>query len=109
MYFVPLNFATLTAFFLILGIMVHSFVTTPYYVQYIWTDVLGFNIGLFTFVGAFVILTSIIFTYLSVKSFRDEKVPLRYMLTFIFFYWYLMIGYNLLFLFQEIKREGYSW
>ncbi len=109
MYFVPLNFATITAFFLLLGLMLHSFLTTPYYVQYIWVEVFGFNVGLFTFVGAFVILTSIIFTYLAVKSFEKEKIRLRYMLTFIIFYWYLMIGYNLLFAFKELKREGYSW
>lgn len=109
MYFVPLNFATITAFFLLMGLMVHSLLTAPYYVQYIWGDIMGFNIGLYTFVGAFVIITSLLFTWLSVHSFRGEKVKLRYMLTFIIFYWYLMVLYNFLFVFKEIKGEGYSW
>jgi len=109
MYFVPLNFATITAFFLILAIMVYSVLTTPYYVQYIWLDLFGFNVGLFTFVGTFVIIASIIFTYLSVQSFKNEKVAIPYIISFILFYWYLMIGYNLMFVYKELRREGYSW
>ncbi|MBN1170319.1 glycosyltransferase family 2 protein [Candidatus Micrarchaeota archaeon] len=109
MYFVPLNFATITAFFLILAIMLYSVFTTPYYVQYIWLDAFGYNVGLFTFVGAFVIITSILFTYLSVKSFKNEKVAIPYIISFILFYWYLMVGYNLLFVYKELRREGYSW
>ncbi len=109
MYFVPLNFAGLTALFVLLGLMVHSIFTTPYYYQYVWTEIFGMSIGLYTFVGAFVILSSIIFTFLSVKSFKSERVGIHYMLMFIIFYWYLMISYNVLFLFKELKRDSYSW
>lgn len=109
LYFIPLNFATLSAFFLVFGLMIYSILASPYYVRYIWTDLLGFNIGLFTFVGFFVIITSIFFTVLSVNSFKNEKVSPLYMVTFIFFYWYLMVAYNLIFAFKELKQEGYSW
>jgi len=109
MYFIPLNFAGLTAMFILIALMIYSIITTPYYVHYVWAELFGMSIGLFTFVGAFVIISSIIFTYLSVKSFRTERVGLHYMLAFIVFYWYLMISYNLLFVFKEIKGEGYSW
>ncbi|HSB47804.1 MAG TPA: glycosyltransferase [Candidatus Bilamarchaeum sp.] len=109
MYFVPLNFVALTAFFVLLGIMVYSIATTPYYVNYIWFDAFGMDVSFMTFVGAFVILTSTYFVYLAIKSFRGEKVKARYILTFMVFYWYLMVGYNLLFLFKELKREPYSW
>jgi cellulose synthase/poly-beta-1,6-N-acetylglucosamine synthase-like glycosyltransferase len=109
MYFVPLNFATITAFFVLLALMAHSFISTPYYVKYIWVDAFGMGIGLFTFVGAFVIATSLLFLYLSVRSFRGEKVKLRYLFSFIIFYWYLMIGYNVLFVVKELKQEDYSW
>ncbi len=109
MYFVPLNFITLIGFFLLLGIMVYSMFTTPYYVQYIWLDVLGMGISLVTFIGAFVVITSIAFLYLAVKSFPGEKVKLRYIILFLLFYWYLMVGYNLLFVWKEIRKEGTSW
>jgi cellulose synthase/poly-beta-1,6-N-acetylglucosamine synthase-like glycosyltransferase len=108
-YFVPLNFATLSALFILLALMIYSIFSTPYYVQYVWTELLGMSVGLYTFVGAFVIITSIIFTFLSVKSFKSESVKPLYVLTFIFFYWYLMICYNVLFLIKELKRESYSW
>lgn len=109
MYFVPLNFAALTAFFIILGVLLYSIITTPYYYQYVWFETLGMQVNLVTFVGAFVVLTSTVFLYLAVKSFRNERVKLRYLLSFLAFYWYLMLGYNLLFLFKELKGERYSW
>jgi len=109
MYFIPLNFATITAFFVLLGLMVHSVISTPYYVKYIWFDAFGLGVDLFTFIAAFVIITSLCFLYLSIKSFKGEKVSLRYLLLFIIFYWYLMVGYNVLFVLKELRREGYSW
>ncbi|MHA2067944.1 MAG: glycosyltransferase [Candidatus Thorarchaeota archaeon] len=109
MYFVPLNFATITGFFILMGLMIYSFVSTPYYVKYMWLDAYGLGIGLFTFIGAFVIATSILFMWLSVKSFEGEKVKLRYLFAFLIFYWYLMIGYNVLFVLKEIRKEGFSW
>jgi cellulose synthase/poly-beta-1,6-N-acetylglucosamine synthase-like glycosyltransferase len=109
MYFVPLNFVALSAFFVLLGIMLYSVLTTPYYVNYIWLDAFGMEISFITFVGTFVVLTSTYFVYLAIQSFRGEKVKIRYILSFMVFYWYLMVGYNLLFLFKELKREPYSW
>jgi biofilm PGA synthesis N-glycosyltransferase PgaC len=109
MYFVPLNFAALTAFFLILGILVYSVLTTPYYFQYIWFDALGMEVNLVTFVGAFVVITSTFFLWLAIRSFKGERVKLRYLLSFLLFYWYLMVGYNVLFLLKELRRESYSW
>jgi cellulose synthase/poly-beta-1,6-N-acetylglucosamine synthase-like glycosyltransferase len=108
-YFVPLNFVALTSFFLLLGTLIYSILTTPYYVNYIWFDVFGMEFSFVTFVGLFVILASTYFLHLAIKSFKGEKVKLRYLLSFIVFYWYLMLCYNLLFLFKEIKREPYSW
>ncbi len=108
-YFIPLNFATLTAFFVVLGLLLYSLLSTPYYVRYIWFDVFGLGMDLFTFVAGFVIITSLAFLYLSVKSFKNECIKLRYMITFIFFYWYLMVGYNVLFLIKELRKDSFSW
>jgi cellulose synthase/poly-beta-1,6-N-acetylglucosamine synthase-like glycosyltransferase len=109
MYFVPLNFATITAFFILLGLMIHSTISTPYYVKYIWVEAFGMSLGLFNFIFAFVVTFSIAFLYLSVKSFKGEHVKLRYLFSFIVFYWYLMLCYNILFVLKELKRERYSW
>jgi cellulose synthase/poly-beta-1,6-N-acetylglucosamine synthase-like glycosyltransferase len=109
MYFVPLNFAALTAFFLLLGLLAYSILTTPYYVQYIWFDAMGMDVTFVTFVGAFVVLTSTFFLWLAIRSYGNEKVKLRYLASFLLFYWYIMVGYNVLFLFKELKREQYSW
>ncbi len=109
LYFIPLNFLSLIAFFLVLALLINSFLTQPYYTNYILFDILGYSIGLYTFVGAFVLVVSILFTYLAVKSFPEEKVGIPYILTFIFFYWYLMLGYNVLFILKEIKGEGFEW
>lgn len=108
-YFVPLNFVALTSFFLLLGTLLYSLFTTPYYVNYIWFDVFGMEFSFITFVGLFVVLASTYFLHLAIKSFKGEKVKLRYLISFLVFYWYLMLCYNLLFLFKEIKREPYSW
>jgi cellulose synthase/poly-beta-1,6-N-acetylglucosamine synthase-like glycosyltransferase len=109
MYSIPMQFATLTAFFTLLGLMLYTIITTPYYVRYIWFEAFGMGVDLFTFIGAFVVLVSTVFLYLAVKSFEGEKVKLRYFVTFIGFYWYLMLGYNVLFLLKEIRKEGFSW
>jgi len=109
MYFVPLNFAALSAFFVVLGLMLYSILTTPYYVQYIWFEAMGMDINLMSFVGAFVVITSTIFLWLAVKSYKTEQVKLRYLISFLVFYWYIMIGYNLLFVLKELKNEAYSW
>jgi len=109
MFFVPLNFAAITAFFLVLGLLLYSLFTIPYYYQYVWFETLGMQINLITFIGAFVVLTSTIFLWIVIKSFKNEHIKLRYLLSFLLFYWYLMVGFNVLFLLKELKREKYSW
>ncbi len=109
MYFVPLNFAALTAFFLLLGLLAYSILSTPYYVQYIWFEAMGMDVTFVTFVGTFVVLISTFFLYLAVRSFNGESVKLRYLASFLIFYWYIMVGYNVLFLIKELRREPYSW
>lgn len=109
MYFVPLNFASITAFFTILALLLHSILTSPYYAQYILLEVMGMDISLMSFVGFFVVVATTVFLWLAIRSFRSEKVKLRYLLSFMAFYWYLMLGYNVLFLVKELKREGFSW
>ncbi len=109
LYFIPLNFLSLAAFFLILALMIEAFINQPYYSKYILMEIMGLNIGLYTLVGAFVILVSIYFTYLAVKAFPNEKVKARYIILFIFFYWYLMLGYNTLFLIKELTRGKAEW
>ena len=81
----------------------------PYYFQYIWFEALGMDVTFVTFVGSFVVVTSTVFLWLAIRSFRNEQVKLPYLLSFLIFYWYLMLGYNVLFLLKEVRREGYSW
>jgi len=109
MYCIPMNFLALGAFFLLAGLMFYSIFSAPYYTKYIWLDTLSMGITLFTLIGTFVIVVSTFFLYLAVTSFANEKVKLRYIIPFILFYWYLMLGYNFMFLFKELKKEGYSW
>ncbi|MEW6722653.1 MAG: glycosyltransferase [Candidatus Micrarchaeota archaeon] len=109
MYSVPMQFATIVAFFALLGLMLHSFLTAPYYVNHIWFEALGMSFSLVTFIGGFVLLASTLFLLLAVRSFQGEKVKLRYLASFVIFYWYLMIGYNVLFLLKEIRKDGFSW
>jgi len=109
MYAIPMQFATLASFFTLLGLLLYMMLTTPYYVRYIWFEAFGMSVDLVTLVAVFVVLVSTFFLYLAVKSFDGEKVKLRYFVTFIVFYWYLMLGYNVLFLLKEIRKEGFSW
>lgn len=108
MYFVPMNFVTIIAFFTVLGLLIYSSLTTPYYTRYILIESFGMGIDLFTFIVVFVVLTTTVFVYLAVKSF-NEKVKMRYLLSFLIFYWYLMIGYNVLTLVKELRKESFSW
>lgn len=109
MYFIPLNFASIIAFFLLVGLSIYSLISTPYYVRYIWLDTLGLGVSTFTFIWLFLFLVGTAFVYLSVKSFRDEKVRARYILSFLAAYWYIMLAYNILWLFKELKLEKESW
>lgn len=109
MVFVPLNYLTIVAFFLLVGIMIYSFFTIPYYTQYIFIESIGMSVGLFTFVGFFVILMTAMWVKLSVQSFKNEQVGLLNVLLFMIIYWYLMLGYNFLMLYQELRREKTTW
>jgi cellulose synthase/poly-beta-1,6-N-acetylglucosamine synthase-like glycosyltransferase len=109
LYSIPMQFAVITAFFALLGIMLYSLLTTPYYYQYIWFDAFGMGINMLTFVAVFLFAVNTLFLYVAVKSFDNEKVKLRYLVSFFFFYWYLMLGYNVLFVLKEIRKEGFSW
>ncbi|MFH1520834.1 MAG: glycosyltransferase family 2 protein, partial [Candidatus Micrarchaeota archaeon] len=109
MFFIPMNFVALIAFFLLFGIMIWSVLTAPYYARYIWVDSFSMGVDLLSVVAIFVIVSSILFTLVVVSAFKEEKVKLRYIIGFSFFYWYLMICYNLLTLWKEIRRESFSW
>jgi len=109
LFFVPLNFITLMAFFIVLGLMLNALLGMPYYDRYIIFEsvMLGVNptaVPLF-FTGA----ASIIWLALVLKSFEKEKVGLVPIALYYLFYWYLMLGYNLLMVYQELKREKTSW
>ena len=109
MFFVPMNFVALASFFTTFILLIYTIVSTPYYFQYVWIDALGMGVDPLAFTAALVFLTTTFFLYLAVRSFKNERVNHLYMLSFLLFYWYLMVGYNLLFLLKELKREGYSW
>jgi len=108
MFFVPLNFITIISFFVLLGLMINAFVSTPYYTKYIWVESIGLSIGLITIIGALVLGSTLLWLWLAVRAF-NEKVPLRNLALFLLFYWYLMVGYNVLTAVKEIKREPATW
>jgi cellulose synthase/poly-beta-1,6-N-acetylglucosamine synthase-like glycosyltransferase len=108
MFFVPLNYVTIISFFVILGLMINAFFATPYYAKYIFIDSIGMSIGLITIIGALVLGSTLLWLYLSVKAF-NEKIPLHNLILFLAFYWYLMVGYNVLTAVAEIRREPFRW
>lgn len=109
MYSIPMQFATITAFFALLGLMLYSILSTPYYVQYMLIDSFGMSVNMLTFVAVFLFLVNTAFLYVAIKSFQNENVKLRYLFSFFLFYWYLMLGYNVLFVFKELRKESFSW
>ena len=109
MYFVPLNFASLIALFVVFGLMIYSIVSTPSYVKYIWFESFGLGVGLFTFVGAFVIISAAFMLHLAISSFGNERVRPTSFLSFLFLYWFFTLGYNIMFIVKEIRHEGSSW
>jgi len=108
MYFVPLNFLSIIAFFLILGLMIHAVVASPYYSRYIIVDSIILGIGLVTIIGTLVVLSTLLWVYLAVVAFK-EKVSIKNLLLFMVFYWYLMVGYNVMTAVKEIRREPATW
>lgn len=109
MFFIPLNFATLTAFFIVLALLLNSFFTYSYYAQYIAVESVAMSVNVFTIVGIFAILMSLVWLYTAVSSFKTEKIKLRYLLLFMLFYWYLMMSYNILMAAAEIRGAKRTW
>lgn len=109
MFFIPLNFATLTAFFIVLALLLNSFFTYSYYAQYIAVESVAMSVNVFTIVGLFALLMSLVWLYAAVSSFRNEKIKLRYLLLFMLFYWYLMMCYNILMAAAEIRGAKRTW
>jgi len=108
MYFVPLNYLSIIAFFLILGLMIHAVFASPYYTRYIIVDSIVLGIGLVTIIGTLVVLSTLLWVYLAVVAFK-EKVSIKNLLLFMVFYWYLMVGYNVGAAIKEIRREPATW
>ncbi len=108
-YFVPLNFATITAFFVVLGMMIYSTFFAPYYVKYMWLDTLMLGFSFFSLIWILVAVATTIFVYVAVRSFPSDNVKFRYVLSFVVIYWYMMVGYNVLTLWKEIRKEKTSW
>lgn len=109
MFFIPLNFATLSAFFIVLGLLINTLLVNPYYTRYILVESITMSVNMFTVIGVFVLFASFVWLYAAVSSFRTEKVKLRYLLVFMLFYWYLMMGYNILMALAEITRQKTTW
>jgi cellulose synthase/poly-beta-1,6-N-acetylglucosamine synthase-like glycosyltransferase len=108
MFFVPLNYLSIIAFFLILGLMINSVIASPYYTKYMLVDSYVLGLGLVTIIGALVLASTVLWLWLSVRAFK-EKIPLQNLLLFVLFYWYLMVGYNVLTAVKEIRREPATW
>jgi cellulose synthase/poly-beta-1,6-N-acetylglucosamine synthase-like glycosyltransferase len=109
LFFIPLNFATLGAFFIVFGLLLNAIFNVPYYAHYIPLESVKMSVNMFTVVGIFVLAASLVWLYMAVASFRTERVKLRYLLFFVVFYWYMMMGANLLMAAAEIRREKCSW
>ncbi len=109
MFFVPLNFASITAFFVLLALLVNAVFSTPYYARYIFVESLGMSISFFTIIGTFVVLITIAFLHVAITSFKGEKVSIPSLVIFIIMYWYFMICYNVLTLVKEVRREKCTW
>ncbi len=109
MFFIPLNFATLSAFFIVLGLLLNAIFNNPFYTRYILLESVVMSFNMFTVIGVFVLLMSFVWLYAAVSSFKSERIKLRYILLFMIFYWYLMVCYNVLMAVAEIRREKTSW
>lgn len=109
MFFVPMNYLTIIAFFLLLGVFVYSFASMPYYTRYIFVESLGLGIGLFTIIGAFVVLVTAFWLHATVTSFRNEKVSPVSVFLFMSLYWYFMVCFNCLTAYEELRGVRKSW
>ncbi|MEM3422720.1 MAG: glycosyltransferase [Candidatus Bilamarchaeaceae archaeon] len=109
LFFVPLNFITLASFFIVLGLMINAIVNTPYYVSYIFIESIGMGINPISVPLFFAGLASVAWLALVLGSFKNEKVGIIPIILYYFFYWYLMLCYNLLLVYKELKHEKFSW
>ena len=109
LFLVPMHFATLAAFFIMFGLMIYTFFFAPYYTRYVFIESLGIGFDTLFVPTIFTVISAIVWLYFVISSFKDEHVKLRYILVFFFFYWYLMLGYNLLMVYKEIRREKFHW
>lgn len=109
LFLVPLHFATLAAFFVMFGLMIYTFFFAPYYTRYVFVESLGLGFDTLFVPTFFSIVSAIVWLYFVISSFREEHVKLRYILVFFFFYWYLMLSYNLLMVYKEIRKEKFQW
>ncbi len=109
LFFIPLNFITLAAFFTVFGLMVNALLNKPYYSQYVLLESVALGVSPITVPLFFAGAASVIWLALVLKSFEKEKVSIIPIILYYFFYWYLMMGYNLLMVLQELKMEKYSW
>jgi cellulose synthase/poly-beta-1,6-N-acetylglucosamine synthase-like glycosyltransferase len=108
MFIIPMSLITFFAFFVLLGMMLYPFLNTPYYVRYIWLQSMGLGMDLLVFISVFATLSTAFFLWLSVRSF-GERIKLRHLVGFMVFYAYLMLAYNAITLFKELRREPYTW
>ncbi|MFH1221784.1 MAG: glycosyltransferase [Candidatus Micrarchaeota archaeon] len=109
MFFIPLNFITLASFFVVLFLMVNAIFSVPYYTRYIFIESIGLSIDELSVPIFFTVVSVVLWLGLVLSSFKDEKVRLRDIVLYYFFYWYLMLGYNLLMVYKELTNEKFSW
>ncbi|MEM4626056.1 MAG: hypothetical protein QXF70_01365 [Candidatus Bilamarchaeaceae archaeon] len=89
--------------------MINAIVNTPYYVSYIFIESIGMGINPISVPLFFAGLASVAWLALVLGSFKNEKVGIIPIILYYFFYWYLMLCYNLLLVYKELKHEKFSW
>lgn len=109
LFFVPLNFVTLAAFFIVLGLMLNAIFNTPYYSNYIFVESIGLGVNSLSIPLFFAGLASLVWLGLVLSSFKNEKVGIIPIILYYFFYWYLMLCYNLILVYKELRQEKFSW
>jgi len=110
LFFIPLNFITLAAFFVVLGLMINAIINAPHYGQYILLEsIISLGVTPVAIPLFFAGLASVAWLVLVLSNFKKEKVGIVPIVLYYFFYWYLMLGYNLGLVYKELKQEKFSW
>lgn len=109
LFFVPLNFVTLLAFFIVLFLMLYALFFAPYYQHYIFFESITLGVNPSAIPLFFTGLASLAWLGLVLYNFKDEKVGIVPIILYYFFYWYLMLCYNLWLVYAELKKEKFSW